>query len=143
MKNKKWRNEISAILGIALFYFIIECMGVTCPILYVTGISCAGCGMSRAWLSVLHGDLQAALQFHPLFWMVILMGILFLIRDHMSVRARKWAVIAIAALFIGVYLFRMLDPSDEIVYFRPKTGLIARGLTYFINIIQSHIGQGG
>ena len=46
------RKDVSALAGIALFYVLIESLGVTCPIRFLTGISCAGCGMSRAWLSL-------------------------------------------------------------------------------------------
>ena len=49
-------KDLRALGGIVLFYVVIESLGVTCPILYLTGISCAGCGMSRAWLSLLRGD---------------------------------------------------------------------------------------
>lgn len=134
MKNKKWKNEVSAIAGIVLFYFLIECMGVTCPILYLTGVSCAGCGMSRAWLAVLHGNFAAAIHFHPLFWMAVPMGILFLLRGHMGQRTKKGIVIVIAVLFLGVYLLRMFKGTGEIVYFKPESGLIARGFTYILQI---------
>jgi hypothetical protein len=40
--------------------------GVTiCPFRRLSGLSCFGCGMTRAWTSLLHGDFVAALQFHP------------------------------------------------------------------------------
>ena len=50
-------KDIQALAAVALFYIVIESLGVTCPILFLTGISCAGCGMSRAWLSLLRLDL--------------------------------------------------------------------------------------
>ena len=60
---------MSALAGIVLFYVLLESLGVTCPIRFLTGISCAGCGMSRAWLSLLRLDLAGALYYHPLFWL--------------------------------------------------------------------------
>ena len=60
-------KDIQALAAVALFYIVIESLGVTCPILFLTGISCAGCGMSRAWLSLLRLDLAGAFAFHPLF----------------------------------------------------------------------------
>ena len=49
----KKRQNISALFTIAVFYLILESVfGITCPILFLTGISCAGCGMSRAWFCV-------------------------------------------------------------------------------------------
>ena len=64
-------KDIQALAAVALFYIVIESLGVTCPILFLTGISCAGCGMSRAWLSLLRLDLAGAFAFHPLFWLTV------------------------------------------------------------------------
>jgi len=33
-------------------------------------VACPGCGMTRAYLSLLRGDLMAAFAFHPMFWSV-------------------------------------------------------------------------
>ena len=41
------KNDIQALAGIVLFYVVLEGLGVTCPIRFLTGVSCAGCGMSR------------------------------------------------------------------------------------------------
>ena len=64
----KKRQNISALFTIAVFYLILESVfGITCPILFLTGISCAGCGMSRAWFCVLRMDFTGAFRYHPLF----------------------------------------------------------------------------
>ena len=60
----KKRQNISALFTIAVFYLILESVfGITCPILFLTGISCAGCGMSRAWFCVLRMDFTGAFRF--------------------------------------------------------------------------------
>lgn len=61
------KNDLQAILIIAAFYAVMELAGITCPIRYLTGISCAGCGMSRAWISLLRLDAASAFAYHPLF----------------------------------------------------------------------------
>ncbi|WP_353061786.1 DUF2752 domain-containing protein [Parabacteroides goldsteinii] len=38
-----------------------------CPIYHLLGVSGPGCGLTRAWLSFLRGDLCHALQYHLLF----------------------------------------------------------------------------
>ena len=73
-------KDIQALAAVALFYIVIESLGVTCPILFLTGISCAGCGMSRAWLSLLRLDLAGAFAFHPLFWLPVPAAALLLFR---------------------------------------------------------------
>lgn len=92
--------------------------------------------MSRAWLSVLHGNLSLAFYYHPLFWMAVPMALCFFFREKLSARVRKWALIVIAFLFIGVYLFRMFDLTDDIVFFDPKSGLLARGFAYILHYVQ-------
>jgi hypothetical protein len=37
-----------------------------CPMASSLGIPCPGCGLTRATLALLHGDVGAALRFHPL-----------------------------------------------------------------------------
>ena len=64
------KDNFKFILIIACFYILLECVGITCPIKFITGISCAGCGMSRAWISLLKLDLKNAFYYHPLFWSV-------------------------------------------------------------------------
>jgi hypothetical protein len=37
-----------------------------CPVAIVTGHPCPGCGLTRATLALLHGDLHEAMHLHPL-----------------------------------------------------------------------------
>ena len=37
-----------------------------CPLASVIGVPCPGCGLTRATLALAHGDLQHALELHPL-----------------------------------------------------------------------------
>ena len=62
----KQRKDISAIAAIVLVYLMYFAVGIRCPIKFLTGISCAGCGMTRAWWFFLHGDLRKAFYYHPL-----------------------------------------------------------------------------
>jgi hypothetical protein len=43
-----------------------------CAFRDVTGIPCPGCGLTRSWVALLHGDLAWSLRFHPLGWLVLL-----------------------------------------------------------------------
>ena len=63
VKKEDWA-AVAAIIGM---YGMMGMMGITCPILFMTGISCAGCGMTRAWLSLFRLDFGAAFYYHPLF----------------------------------------------------------------------------
>lgn len=43
-----------------------------CAFRATTGIPCPGCGLTRSWVAMLHGDLAGSLGFHPLGWLVLL-----------------------------------------------------------------------
>ena len=118
------KNIIKAISVIILFYIAIESIGITCPIKFLTGISCAGCGMSRAFLAALKLDFVSAFHFHPLFWLVIPTVLLFVFRNKITFF--KICFILIVAIFIITYLIRMFQPNDDIVVFEPQAGFIYR-----------------
>lgn len=102
------------------FFFLL---GITCPIKFVTGVSCAGCGMTRAWLHALRLDLSAAFSYHPLFWTVPVAAVFYALRNRLPRRLFQTAVGAAAALFIVVYLIRMFDPNCDIVVFEPRNSV--------------------
>ena len=119
-------------LAVFLYYFVLHIMGIGCPIRYLTGISCAGCGMTRAWISVLKLDFTAAWFYHPLFLLppVVVSYHLFW-KQHITITVQKSLSSATIILFIFVYLLRMVYSGSEIVVFRPSEGLIMRGVMLF------------
>lgn len=70
MKIKELKNK----LIFTLFYvgILIVFWGFKIPCIFNTvfGVPCPGCGMSRAFFSVLRFDFAAAFGFHPMFWSV-------------------------------------------------------------------------
>lgn len=123
------KQDLGAAAAAAALYIGMELLGVTCPIRFLTGISCAGCGMSRAWLSLLRLDMEAAFRYHPLFLLPIPGALLLLFRRRVS-RGRFWLGIwVLCGLFLTVYVVRLMDPADSIVTFEPARGLIGRMLS--------------
>ena len=62
---------------IALLVLILGALGVAiwsgfplCPVAGTFGVPCPGCGLTRATLALLHGDVRGALRFHPLVWLL-------------------------------------------------------------------------
>lgn len=122
------REDVKVILAIIGFYVVIELFGVTCPIRYITGISCAGCGMSRAWLSLLHLDILSAYYYHPLFWLPVPMAALFLMRDKIPEKLFRRGLFSGCALFLAVYIIRILNSADVIVTADLTQGIVYRSL---------------
>ena len=66
---KKRKEALSLLIGIGLVVLWMSATGFGCPIKRITGISCAGCGMSRALLAAAHLQFSEAFYYHPLFWL--------------------------------------------------------------------------
>ena len=59
----KHRAMMLAALLIAVIYAVMFFCGITCPIRYVFGVSCPGCGMTRACMSALCLDFGDAFAY--------------------------------------------------------------------------------
>ena len=69
--NKNIKQTIFLISIIALLLLFLWFSGYQCPLLFFFGIPCPFCGMTRAFLCLLSGDLTTAFYYHPL-WPVVL-----------------------------------------------------------------------
>ena len=103
--KKRLRNNLAALFLVCILY-------------------CPGCGITRAWIRVLHLDLAGAFACHPLFWMAPPIAAAFVFEGFIDFKKYRWAVILAAVLFIGVYLIRILWFPDEIVSFSPQEGFL-------------------
>ena len=124
------RNLAIPLLAIGILYGIMRLAGITCPIRYITGISCAGCGMTRASFALVSGHVHEAVYYHPLVFILPVLIFLYFIRRRMSANTKKAVIVFTVFLFIAVYLYRMTDPANEIVVCRPETGLLFKLLIH-------------
>lgn len=127
------KNDIKAVMVIVVFYAVMEWLGITCPIRFLTGISCAGCGMSRAWLSLLRLDFVAAFYYHPLFILPIPAVILLISRFKLKCFLFRTGISLICGVFIIVYFIRLLSPDNAVVVFEPKQGFLWKILFEILN----------
>ena len=131
--QKRKHLEISlAVVMVVFFYMGMQAFGITCPIKYFTGISCAGCGMTRAWLAFLQGRIALAFSFHPLFFLAPVMLLIFLLRSRIQKKIYWIFWYLVIALFFIVYFIRLFDGDNAIVVFRPQDGFILRLIRTFL-----------
>ena len=129
MKKRFQRAEpLAIVVVIAAFYGVLHLIGVNCPIRFLTGISCPGCGMTRAWISLLQGNLSAAVSYHPLLFTVVPAVIAVFFRSRIPKRIFSILTWALILLFLAVYLYRMLFSSSDVVVFRPRSGVLYRAI---------------
>ena len=128
MLKKIDKNVVAAVAAVVGLYIVLSILGIGCPIQWVTGISCAGCGMTRAYLSLLHLDITHAFMYHPLFWLVPLFLLVFALHKagKIPVRIANCVMYLTAFIFLIVYVVRLLNPEDVIVAVHIKEGLIWR-----------------
>ena len=88
-----------AVLGCLLIAWVA--LALPCPIRFLTGIPCPGCGMSRAWLAVLQLDIAAAFSYHPMFWVLPVLA-LFILYDCAVFRRMRTNYLILGLLLLGV-----------------------------------------
>ena len=127
--DKRRLNRIEVITSVAavvVLYVILESFGVTCPIKYITGISCAGCGMSRAWIALMHFNIHEAFMYHPLFFLPPVVVIVMLLESKINIKFYKIFMFTMAGAFVIVYLYRMFIGTGDIVVFEPQNNILFR-----------------
>lgn len=130
------KSFLSLALALIILYGFFFSVGVTCPIKFLTGISCPGCGMTRAELSFLRGDLRQAFYYHPLFPLPVAVLFLLPFRKKIPKKIKYLIFIAIIIASMVVFLWRMLFVDQDIVVFEPENGLIFRAAGFFVDRIK-------
>lgn len=126
MDKETIKSLAIVIIPIVILYIFYAIIGIGCPIKYFTGISCAGCGMTRAWIHFLKGDFSGAFAFHPLFPVPAILLAVFVFGKRVSQKIKYVLLCAAAVLFVIVYLYRLFNPLDTIVTITPQTGFLYR-----------------
>lgn len=106
---------IKGMIAIVVLYVFLSFIGIGCPIKFITGISCAGCGMTRAWKCFLTGNIQGAFYYHPLFFLPIFFILLLLFKKKISEVIYKAGMTGMLVVFLVVYIIRLLNPNDTVV----------------------------
>ena len=132
-KSHRRIEVITSVAAVVVLYVILESFGVTCPIKYITGISCAGCGMSRAWISLLHFNIHDAFMYHPLFFLPPVVVIVMLLKSKINIKIYKIIIFTIIIMFAIVYMCRLIWSGDDVVVFEPQNNILFR----IIRIINS------
>jgi hypothetical protein len=86
---------------------------ILCPFRLVTGLPCPGCGLTRSWVYLFHGQLAESLYYHPLGPIAAIAAILFVLGVHKRFPdVWRWiqsppVTKAIAAVWIVVWILRI------------------------------------
>jgi len=128
------KKKFILVLLLGVYVLIAYCFSPTlCVFNYFTGLPCPGCGLTRAHLAFLRGDILKAFAYHPLF---PLPAIVVIILIYNKIKVNKYVIntkliVIFIIVFISVYIIRMalLFPTYEPMNIN-YDGLIPRFLKF-------------
>lgn len=105
-------NRLKDSFVVFLIIVVMLIFNTKCIFKLVIGVPCPGCGLTRAWISCLKGDILKAFNWHPLFLLIPILGILiFLYFKKSFIKCRIYILILICiivSLYLITYIFRMM-----------------------------------
>lgn len=111
---KQQLKENAKALGVfLLFVALLYVLHIGCPIKFITGLSCPGCGLTRAWVSFLTLDPVTAMEYHPLFWMIPFIFAIFIGSNYISNKKVLTAIVVVLIVcFVVVWVIRLCTDGD-------------------------------
>ena len=127
-----------ALLALGGCVLLLYFMDVGCLVRFFFGISCPGCGLTRAWLAFLRGDVATAIAYHPLFWLVPVVVAPAFLLGHLDPQARRARRVCNAIMLVGacalvaLWAWRMAMPLDTGLLFggRIPAGVVERDVVH-------------
>lgn len=127
-------------VAVILYFVMHRLFRAFCPSVLITGFPCPGCGMTRALLSLLKGQIARAWALNPaaVFW--IMWAVWFAIERYGRERCPKaliWAAWGILLFMVLVYIIRMkLYFPDRPPYTYTGNNLFSRVLPGYSKVIR-------
>lgn len=76
---------VAGIFGLAMMERQVFSFGPACAFRQLTGLNCPGCGGTRAFFALVHGDLLRSLHYNPLTLLLLLGLCLWLLRSTIRI----------------------------------------------------------
>lgn len=107
LKNhKKISLGILFIVYFAFSYLLLDLLDTTCIFIYLFNIPCPGCGMTRAFLSLIQLDFKNAFMYNPtIFFMPYIAYYIF---GNPKAKWHKYPLIITGLVFFGNWIFRLI-----------------------------------
>lgn len=126
MKNfgSKYKTSAVIILTVLGLCAAAAIFRPPCPIKHLTGLSCAGCGMTRAVISALKLDFGAAFEYHPLWIILLPFAVSCAVFVRKKIKRALFVLISVTiVLFIVTWLWR-ITLGDSVVGFDFENSVI-------------------
>ena len=130
LHKKALLDAAGAVLAVVLLYVFFHFTGIGCPIHFLTGVSCPGCGMTRAVFALLRFRFAEACHYHPLVYVLPFAVLYLLFRRRIPKLLDKISIFTIVVLFVTIYVIRICDPANGVLEFAPQNGFLYRAFTF-------------
>jgi Protein of unknown function (DUF2752). len=116
-RRNEWRNllllHLAVLAAVLLYMTALVKLKIYCPIRYVTGVPCPGCGMSRALGCLLRLDFIGSLRCNPalgpcLVSLFVMINRETILLERLSLRTKDIVIGTGMGITILVYLIRMI-----------------------------------
>ena len=103
-KNREGFLRVLLLVFIIIVYILLD---VECLFISIFDRPCLGCGMTRAWISLLEGDFYQAYEYHKAFWTVPIIFI-YIFKGKLLFKRHFWDImllVLLIAMFIINYIY--------------------------------------
>lgn len=115
-----WLPRLGIVSAVAAAVALLYLSGIGCPIRFLFGIPCPGCGVTRACEAALRGNFEEAFRWHPLFPIAIPGFIYIAVGEYPlfgSAKRETVFCLIFAMLFIVIYLIRAFFAENLGLYY--------------------------
>ena len=96
-----------------------------CPVVLLTGFPCPGCGLSRAFVSMITFDIESVIQYNPMIFLWTALAVYFVYKRYIkdgSMKSVMVTLIVVCLFTIAFYVWRMMYrfPGLPPMVYEPK-----------------------
>ncbi len=122
MLNKKSvLLSIGFVIALVIYFFIYKLTGfaIQCPIHYITGYYCPGCGITRLLFSLIKLDFYQAFRFNPLVFILIILYIIYFVIKYLFKVNIKIPNKVMYSLIVILLIYGILRNIPMFSYLKP------------------------
>lgn len=139
MKGAGWTGVVFLI-----YYGIVNSVfKAFCPLLVTTGIPCAGCGLTRATIFLMQGQLEKAAHINPSIFLIILFGLYcsyFRYIRGSKIRGFGVGVTLLITAMLLIYGYGMYHYfPNRVPYVYHENNILARHIPGYSDLIENFI----
>ena len=106
MKIRNLKDKLVTLVLLAVCVLILWVFQMPCLVRAVAGITCPGCGLTRAYVCLLQLDVAGAFGYHRMFWAIPLLGVYYLTDGRLL--PKKWMDVTLLSLIALGFLINWI-----------------------------------